>query len=76
MNFLEERIAKDGVIKPGNVLKVDSFLNHQMDIALIDEIGKEFKRRFGELNITKGTSMSARHILGLEKVPRVGLFAH
>ena len=46
MNFLEERIAKDGVVKAGNVLKVDSFLNHQMDIALLDEIGREFRRRF------------------------------
>ena len=39
MNFLEEKILQDGVVKPGNVLKVDSFLNHQMDIALMDEIG-------------------------------------
>ncbi len=53
MNFLEERILKDGIVKPGNVLKVDSFLNHQMDIALMDEIGREFKRRFADLNITK-----------------------
>ncbi len=53
MNFLEERIVKDGIVKPGNVLKVDSFLNHQMDIALMDEIGREFKRRFADLNITK-----------------------
>ena len=42
MNFLEERILKNGVIREGNVLKVDSFLNHQMDVALINEIGKEF----------------------------------
>ncbi len=53
MNFLEARIAKEGVIKPGNVLKVDSFLNHQMDISLIDEIGKEFKRRFADRPINK-----------------------
>ena len=46
MNFLEKRIAKDGIVKPGNVLKVDSFLNHQMDIALMEEIGREFHRRF------------------------------
>ena len=45
MNFLEERIVKDGVVKSSNVLKVDSFLNHQMDIAFIEEIGREFKRR-------------------------------
>ena len=53
MNFLEERIMKDGAVKPGNVLKVDSFLNHQMDIALLDEIGREFKRRFAGETITK-----------------------
>ena len=53
MNFLEERIVKDGVVKAGNVLKVDSFLNHQMDIALMEEIGREFKRRFAGKNITK-----------------------
>ncbi len=53
MNFLEERVQKDGVVKPGNVLKVDSFLNHQMDIALMEKIGAEFKRRFGSKPITK-----------------------
>ena len=53
MNFLEERILKDGVVKPGNVLKVDSFLNHQMDVVLLDEIGREFKRRFAGEKITK-----------------------
>ena len=53
MNFLEERIAKDGVVKSGNVLKVDSFLNHQMDISLMEEIGKEFKRRFNGKTVTK-----------------------
>ena len=53
MNFLEERILKDGVVKPGNVLKVDSFLNHQMDIALMEEIGREFKRRFDGKPINK-----------------------
>ena len=53
MNFLEERIVKDGIVKPGNVLKVDSFLNHQMDILLLDKIGKEFKRRFADKKITK-----------------------
>lgn len=42
MNFLEERIVKDGVVRPGNVLKVDSFLNHQMDVSLLEEIGREF----------------------------------
>ena len=53
MNFLEERIIKDGVVKAGNVLKVDSFLNHQMDISLLEKIGKDFKRRFEHKTITK-----------------------
>ena len=53
MNFLEERIVKDGVVKPGDVLKVDSFLNHQMDISLVEQIGREFKRRFAGQQITK-----------------------
>ena len=53
MNFLEEKIRADGVVKPGNVLKVDSFLNHQIDVSLMDEIGKEFKRRFANERITK-----------------------
>ncbi len=53
MNFLEQRIVKDGVVKPGNVLKVDSFLNHQMDIDLMEEIGREFARRFDGEAITK-----------------------
>ncbi len=62
MNFLEERIVKDGVVKPGNVLKVDSFLNHQMDIALIEEIGREFKRRFADKHITKVMTIEASGI--------------
>ena len=62
MNFLEERIAKDGVVKPGNVLKVDSFLNHQMDVALLDEIGREFKRRFADKNINKVLTIEASGI--------------
>ena len=62
MNFLEERIMKDGVVKPGNVLKVDSFLNHQMDIALMEEIGREFKRRFDGKNITKVLTIEASGI--------------
>ena len=62
MNFLEERILKDGVVKPGNVLKVDSFLNHQMDIALLDEIGKEFHRRFADKPITKVLTIEASGI--------------
>lgn len=62
MNFLEERIMKDGSVKPGNVLKVDSFLNHQMDISLLDEIGKEFYRRFGHKKITKVLTIEASGI--------------
>lgn len=62
MNFLEERIVKDGVVKSGNVLKVDSFLNHQMDIALIEEIGREFKRRFGSKTVTKVLTIEASGI--------------
>ena len=62
MNFLEERIVNDGVVKPGNVLKVDSFLNHQMDIKLMEEIGREFKRRFGHKTITKVMTIEASGI--------------
>lgn len=62
MNFLEERILKDGLIKEGNVLKVDSFLNHQMDTELIDEMGKEFYRRFSDKNITKILTIEASGI--------------
>ena len=62
MNFLEERIVKDGVVKSGNVLKVDSFLNHQMDIALMEEIGREFKRRFGHKPVTKVVTIEASGI--------------
>ena len=62
MNFLEERIMKDGIVKPGNVLKVDSFLNHQMDISLLNEIGREFKRRFADKNITKVLTIEASGI--------------
>ncbi|MBR3987773.1 MAG: xanthine phosphoribosyltransferase [Clostridia bacterium] len=62
MNFLEEKITKDGVVKHGNVLKVDSFLNHQMDISLMEEIGREFKRRFGDKNITKVLTIEASGI--------------
>ena len=53
MNFLEQRISRDGIVKPGNVLKVDSFLNHQMDISLLEQIGQEFHRRFAHKKITK-----------------------
>lgn len=62
MNFLEERIARDGIVKPGNVLKVDSFLNHQMDITLLDEMGREFKRRFADAPVTKVLTIEASGI--------------
>jgi len=62
MNFLEERIAKDGIVKEGNVLKVDSFLNHQMDIRLFDEMGAEFKRRFADASINKILTIEASGI--------------
>lgn len=53
MNFVEQRILADGVVKPGNVLKVDSFLNHQMDIGFMEQVGQEMKRRFDGKPITK-----------------------
>lgn len=62
MNFLEERIMKDGVVKEGNVLKVDSFLNHQMDIHLLNEMGAEFKRRFADKQINKILTIEASGI--------------
>ncbi len=62
MNFLEERIVKDGIVKEGNVLKVDSFLNHQMDIQLFDQMGAEFKKRFEGKNINKILTIEASGI--------------
>ena len=62
MNFLEERILQDGVVRAGNVLKVDSFLNHQMDAALMEEIGREFHRRFEDAGITKVLTVEASGI--------------
>lgn len=62
MNILEERILKDGTVKEGNVLKVDSFLNHQMDIDLFNEMGKEFKRRFADKTINKILTIEASGI--------------
>lgn len=59
MNFLEERIVKDGIVKEGNVLKVDSFLNHQMDIDLFNQMGEEFKKRFEGKNINKIVTIEA-----------------
>ena len=62
MNFLEERILKEGLVKEGNVLKVDTFLNHQMDVELLDEIGREFHRRFSDVEITKVLTIEASGI--------------
>lgn len=62
MKLLKERILKDGIVKSGNVLKVDSFLNHQMDLDLFNEMGKEFKRRFAEAPITKILTIEASGI--------------
>ena len=62
MNFLEERIQKDGIVKEGNVLKVDSFLNHQMDVRLFRQMGKEFKRRFADKPINKILTIEASGI--------------
>lgn len=62
MELLKERIRRDGIVKEGNVLKVDSFLNHQMDIELLEEIGKEFKRLFADCPVTKILTIEASGI--------------
>lgn len=62
MQLLKDRIVRDGKIRAGNVLKVDSFLNHQMDIELFGEIGKEFKRRYADVEITKILTIEASGI--------------
>ena len=62
MKLLEDRIRRDGVVKEGNVLKVDRFLNHQMEIELFQEIGKEFKRRFANENVNKILTIEASGI--------------
>lgn len=62
MKLLEERIQKDGIVKAGNVLKVDSFLNHQMDIALFNAMGEEFKRLFADAGINKIMTIEASGI--------------
>lgn len=62
MELLKDRIRKDGKIKAGNILKVDSFLNHQMDTDLFTEIGKEFKRRFQDAEVTKILTIEASGI--------------
>ena len=62
MKLLEDRILRDGIVKPGNILKVDSFINHQMDIPFINELGREFKRRFADSVITKILTIEASGI--------------
>ena len=62
MKLLEDRIRKDGKIKGGDVLKVDSFLNHQMDVDLFNEIGKEFQRLYGDCGVTKILTIEASGI--------------
>ncbi len=62
MKLLEERIRRDGVVREGNILKVDSFLNHQMDIPLFCELGREFQKRFATENITKILTIEASGI--------------
>ena len=62
MNFLERKITECGIVKAGNILKLDSFLNHQMDVSLLDEIGKEFHRRFSDISITKILTIEASGI--------------
>ncbi len=62
MNFLEERIAKDGVVKEGNILKVDSFLNHQLDVELFDQMGAEWKKRFEGIEVNKILTIEASGI--------------
>ncbi len=59
MNFLEERIQRDGIVKEGNVLKVDAFLNHQMDVRLFRKMGEEWKRRFEGTYINKILTIEA-----------------
>ena len=62
MEYLKQRILKDGVIKEGGILKVDSFLNHQIDVEFLNEVGKEFKRRFSDKEVTKILTVEASGI--------------
>ena len=62
MNFIEKRILEEGTVKPGNVLKVDSFLNHRIDVALLDEVARELKRRYAGCTITKVLTIEASGI--------------
>ena len=62
MKALEERILRDGHVRPGNILKVDSFLNHQIDISFMNEMGKEFRRVFADKRVTKILTIEASGI--------------
>lgn len=62
MELLKQRILQDGTVRPGNILKVDSFINHQIDVALLNEIGKEFYRHFKEKKITRIITIEASGI--------------
>lgn len=62
MKYLEEKIIKDGVVKPGNILKVDNFLNHQIDVVTLNEMGKEFKSLFADKPINKILTIEASGI--------------
>ena len=62
MNLLQQRILRDGAVRPGGVLKVDSFLNHQMDVALFAEMGREWKRRFADVPVNKILTIEASGI--------------
>ena len=76
MQILKDRIRKDGKIKAGNVLKVDSFLNHQMDIKLVGEIGREFKRRFADVPVVFAKKTQTKNIAGEVYTTKVESFTH
>ena len=62
MNFVEEKILKEATVKTANVLKVDSFLNHQIDMDFLEQVGREFRRRFSDVQITKVLTIEASGI--------------
>ena len=62
MKFMEDRILRDGQVRPGNILKVDSFLNHQLDISLLNEVGKAFYERFKDKGVTRILTVEASGI--------------
>lgn len=62
MNFLEEKILSDGIIRQGNILKIDNFLNHQIDIGVLRQIASELKRRFGDVEVNKVLTIEASGI--------------